>query len=63
MEKKRLYKSKTDVKLMGVCAGFAEYFGWDPTWVRVLFAVIAVGGVGTGVLLYLILAFCLPDAP
>jgi len=62
MEKKRLCKSKTDVKFMGVCAGFAEYFGWDPTWVRVIVAILSVGGVGTGVLLYLILAFCLPDA-
>ena len=29
--KKRLYRSKTDKKLCGVCAGVADYFGIDPT--------------------------------
>ena len=32
--KKRLYRSKTDKKLCGVCAGVADYFGIDPTIVR-----------------------------
>ena len=34
--KKRLYCSKTDKKLCGVCAGVADYFGIDPTIVRVI---------------------------
>ena len=36
--KKRLYRSKTDKKLCGVCAGVADYFGIDPTIVRVIWA-------------------------
>ena len=36
--KKRLYRSKTDKKLCGVCAGVADYFGIDPT--------IVIGGLG-----------------
>lgn len=39
--KKRLYCSKTDKKLCGVCAGVADYFGIDPTIVRVIWALLA----------------------
>ena len=39
--KKRLYRSKTDKKLCGVCAGVADYFGIDPTIVRVIWALLA----------------------
>ena len=31
---KRIYKIRDQKKLCGVCAGVAEYFGWDPTIVR-----------------------------
>ena len=40
MEKK-LYRSN-DRKLFGVCGGIAEYFGWDPTVVRILWVVIYI---------------------
>lgn len=61
MEKKRLCRSVTDVKIAGVCAGIAEYFGWDPTVVRLLWAFLILC-VGTGILLYLVLWFVLPKA-
>ena len=35
--KKKIYRSRNDKKLAGVCAGFAKYFGIDPTIVRLLF--------------------------
>ena len=35
---KKLYKANTGKMLDGVCAGFAEYFGIDPTLVRVVWA-------------------------
>ena len=38
--KKRLYRSKTDKKLCGVCAGVADYFGIDPSIVRVICLVV-----------------------
>ena len=57
---KRLYKSRTDRKLCGVCGGVAEYFGIDPTIVR-LGLVILVLCFGTGILAYLIAAIIIPE--
>lgn len=39
--KKQLNKSK-DAKIFGVLAGFAEYYDWDKTWTRIIFAVLLV---------------------
>jgi phage shock protein C len=58
---KRLYKGR-DKKLFGVCSGLGEYFDVDPTLIRVLF-VFAFLAVGTGLLLYIILAIVMPDSP
>ena len=58
---KRLYKGR-DKKLFGVCSGLGDYFDVDPTIIRVAF-VIAVFGLGTGLLLYIILAIVMPDPP
>ena len=57
MEKKLVRKDK---KIFGVCGGLAEYFGMDPTLIRVLF-VAAVVLFGTGILLYVILAVVMPE--
>ena len=57
--KKRIYRSKTDKKLCGVCAGVAEYFGIDPTIVRLVWAALALSG--TGILLYIIAALVMPE--
>lgn len=59
---KRLYKSSTDRKLCGVCAGIAEYFDIDPTVVRLAWVVFSLAG-GSGVLAYIIAAIVIPDAP
>ena len=59
---KRLYKSTTDRKLCGVCAGIAEYFEIDPTLVRILWVVASLAG-GSGVLAYIVCALIIPDAP
>ncbi len=56
---KKLTKSRTDVKLDGVCAGIAEYFEIDPTIIRVLFVFVTLSG-GAGLLIYLVLALILP---
>ena len=61
MEKK-LYRSKTDKKLCGVCGGLAEYFGIDSTIVR-LILVLAVVCAGVGALAYLIAAHVIPERP
>ena len=56
----RFHKSASDRKNAGVCGGLAEYLGCDPTLIRIAWAVLACGW-GTGVLLYLICAFVLPE--
>ena len=55
---KRLIKGEK--KLFGVCSGLANYFDVDPTVMRVIFA-LSLCVFGTGLLVYLILAFIMPD--
>ena len=61
MEKK-LYKSSTDKKLDGVCAGIAEYFNLDPTLIRVGWVLFSLLG-GSGVLAYIICMLIIPAKP
>ena len=62
MEKKKIYLSNSDKKLMGVCGGIAEYFNIDSTIVRLLWILCAFA-VGTGLLAYIICAFVIPNPP
>lgn len=59
---KKLYKSTTDRKLCGVCAGVANYLNIDPTVVRLLWALITFLG-GAGVIAYIVCALVIPDEP
>lgn len=59
---KRLYRSKRDVMICGVCGGIAEYFEIDPTIVR-LAAVVLIFGWGSGLLAYLVGAIIIPKNP
>ena len=61
MEKK-LYKSKKDEKICGVCSGIAKYFDLDPTIVRLALVAFCLLG-GSGVLAYIICAIVMPDEP
>jgi len=57
----RLSRSRTDRMLAGVCGGLAEYFGIDPTIVRVVFAVATVmTALLPGILLYAVMALVMP---
>ena len=58
--RKRLYKSRNNKMICGVCAGIADYFNIDPSIVRVLWAVLALAA-GTGVLAYIACAIILPE--
>lgn len=62
MEPKRLYRSRTNVMLGGVCAGLADYFNMDPTVMRLIFVLLALLG-GHGLLLYLIMWLVVPQQP
>ena len=57
--KKRLTKSKKERMLFGVCGGLGEYFGIDPTFIRLAFAALALQGIG--IVLYIILAILMPS--
>lgn len=62
MENKKLYRSKTNKKLAGVCAGLAEYFNVDPTIIRLAW-VLATLFVGCGILAYIIALIVMPEEP
>ncbi len=56
---KKLYRSKTDRKIWGVCGGLAKYFDLDPAIIRVIFvASILVGTLGFWI--YIIMAIVVP---
>lgn len=57
---KRLYRSRNDQKIAGVCGGLAEYFGIDSTLVRLLW-LVSIFVFGTGFLLYFIAAIIIPE--
>ncbi len=57
---KRLYKSRTDKKLDGVCGGIAEYFEIDPTIVRLAWVLFTCLG-GSGIFAYIIAAIVMPE--
>ena len=59
---KRFYLSKKDKKIGGVCGGIAEYFEIDPLLVRIGFLFL-VFGMGTGLLLYILLWLLAPKRP
>ena len=59
MNGKRLYRSETNQMLCGVCAGIAEYFGIDPTLVRLAWMLFCALG-GSGVLAYILSAIIIP---
>lgn len=60
---KKLYRSRKQRMIAGVCGGLGEYFGVDPTVMRVLFVVATVLGFGSAILVYLILLIVVPEEP
>lgn len=63
MEKKKLYRSRFNKKICGVCGGIAEYFGIDPTVVRVIWVILTFLPVLPMIINYIILAFVIPENP
>ena len=60
MEPKRLYKSKTNRVLFGVCGGLGEYFNIDPTIFR-LILVLLICGAASGLVAYILAAIIMPE--
>ncbi|AFD07840.1 PspC domain-containing protein [Solitalea canadensis] len=59
---KRLYRNTDNKVISGVCSGLGEYFNLDPTIVRIIFLILFFG-LGTGVLIYIILWVVMPEKP
>lgn len=59
---KRLFRSRENKMIYGVCGGIAEYFNIDPTLVRLGWVLVSVCSFGTGVLAYFIAAVIIPEA-
>jgi phage shock protein C len=57
---KRLYRSRSDRKIAGVCGGIAEHFDIDPVLVRVLAVILLLCG-SAGLLAYIILWILVPE--
>ena len=57
---KRLYRSKTDRKIAGVCGGIGEYFSIDPTLIRILWVAFTLMW-GAGLIAYIISWIIIPE--
>ena len=60
---KRLYRSRDERMIAGVAGGIAEYFGIDPTIVRIIWILLALPGGIPGTLLYIIAWIVIPPEP
>ena len=62
IRRKRLYRSREEKMLGGVCGGIAEYLGVDPTLVRLGWVLLSFTG-GSGILLYIVMSIIVPLEP
>jgi len=58
---KRLYRSKKERILGGVCAGLGEHLDVDPTVIRLIWAVVSVLSIGTGIIFYILAWIIIPE--
>ncbi len=56
-----LRRSRQNVQIAGVCSGIADYFGLDPTTVRVVYVLLSIFTAFAGVLVYFILWMLIPE--
>jgi phage shock protein PspC (stress-responsive transcriptional regulator) len=57
----RLYRSKNNRILGGVCAGLGEHLDVDPTVIRLIWAVVSVLSIGTGIIIYILAWIIIPE--
>lgn len=59
-----LYRSRNRRILGGVCGGLADWLGWSPTMVRLLYVIVSIASAAfPGMLVYIILWIAMPEAP
>ena len=58
-----LYRSQTNRQLAGICGGLGDFFGIDPTIVRLLFVFGVIFGYGILLIIYLVMFIVVPQEP
>ncbi len=59
---RKLWRSRTDRKIAGVCGGLGDYFQIDSLWMRLLFILFFLVG-GSALLVYLVMWLIVPNEP
>ena len=59
---KRLWRSRKERKIAGICGGLGVYFGIDPVWIRIIFVIFFILG-GTAFIVYILLWILIPLEP
>lgn len=59
----RIYRSRTDRMIAGVCGGLAKYFNIDSSLVRLGWVLASLASVGLGLLVYILLVIIFPEEP
>ena len=62
MEPKRIYRSRKERWVAGVCGGLGEYLNLDPALMRLLWVIFTFFG-GAGLLVYIIAWIIIPEEP
>ena len=60
--RRRLFRDPSDTWVGGVFGGLAAYIGTDPLWMRIVFILLVIFGVGSPILIYLVLWILIPQA-
>lgn len=63
MDGKKLYRSRSNRMICGICGGLAEYFNVDATVIRLVLVFLGLSSCGTFTLAYLISAIIIPEDP
>ena len=59
-----LYRSRRNSMIAGVCGGIAEWLGWSPSWVRLLYILVSILSIAfPGIIVYIILWVVMPKSP
>lgn len=61
MDSKKLYRSRRNQMIAGVCGGLGEFFHIDPTIIRLVWAIL--GFTGSGLIAYILAAIIMPTEP
>jgi phage shock protein C len=59
---KKLWRSRKDRRIAGVCGGLGEYFNMDPTWIRIIFIIFLLLG-GSALIIYALMWIIVPLEP